>query len=380
VRRSARRARTISASKPAGVAVATAAPPFVPISAAVPAARQRPWQLLGFFAFAFGSIALGGLLITAVDAATFTPPSASPPGGNIPVTIWNRAATGAKQTSAAIEIDGAVTADGGIVTGTEALDLGNGAGGQNVIFGVADFAGMHAADYLLRLQTENAGVYTDRFRVDKNGAVITPSNITASGSLTANGTASIGFSGLNLNVANTGQNVIYGVSRYEFTHPTGDYLLKLQTYTGGVFTDRATINRDGDLAVTGAVNGSGCFGRQMVGVTVSTYPGNTGSYYAAYNRCNTDFPGSHVCTVEEILESIQCSAGNPSAPIRNNEGQVAWINGGPPGFTANANDCIGWTSNASNAYGRVWVFNNTTGGNGTQTSCNTPGLKFACCR
>ncbi len=261
-----------------------------------------------------------------VSAATFQYPSLGPPLGNIPVTIWNRLAMSNYQPTAQIEIDGSATVGGGVVAGTyydastsqtKVIDLGAGNDGQNVFYGVADYDRMSTGDYLLKLETRSA---------------------------------------------------------------SGDY------------TTRFAIGRDGNVLARG------CAGASFVGITTKGGPTNNGrfpvsavgSYYAANNKCDNaangpDFVDSHVCTVQEILQSIKCSQTND--PIRTVEGPNAWINGGPPGYIAYADDCTGWTSSSNARYGRVWNFtdgtnngNNTTGGTGTMTSCNTGGLPFACCK
>lgn len=157
---------------------------------------------------------------------------------------------------------------------------------------------------------------------------------------------------------------------------------------GGADPDVVTISKSGDVSAAGAITAEGCFGASFVGVTTSGGTGaplGTGvykvgdilSYYGINNKCGSDYPDSHACTVNEMLESIRCSEGG--SPIRTNGGEIAWINGGPPGFTANSNDCIGWTDSTASAYGRYWSFDNVTGGFGTMTTCNAPGLKVACC-
>jgi len=346
----------------------------------VPVVRM-PWsKLAAFFAFALIATAIGSLVIRAVDAATFQGPTQAAPGGNVPLTIWNRVAATARQATAAIEIDGGgpgPTTATGISVGTNTLNLGNAAGGQNLFYGVADFANMNNADYLLLLQTAAAGpTYSTRFMVDKNGHVVASGNIAATGVSYGYGGGQFGGPSLNLGNAAGGQNAVYVDADYGSMHPTGDFLMKMQTSNGGIYTDRMSLNRDGDLKA------AGCFGKTLVGLTTSAYqPAGLLSYVGADNRCNTDFPGSHVCKVDEILESIQCRhAGDPIITLG---GSNAWINGGPPGInTANANDCIGWTSSAASSFGRVWVFDNTTGGFGTLTGCNigSPGLKVACCK
>ncbi len=330
-------------------------PPSVPLVVKVPPAPMHWRALASFFAFVIAVTAMGGLIIRSVDAATFQGPSAAPPGGNIPITIWNRVSSGAKQTSAAIDIDGGVTSEGMIVMGlTTPPTL---AAAQNLLYGNINGASA-AGSKFLNLQT--AG--TTRFWVDRDG------------NMNAGGTADFGSPSKAL----TGtQNLIYG--NVDTTSVATSSLLLLQNES----VDRFRVDVAGNVTALGKMKSTGCFGSVFVGLTPVNYHGTLGavtSYYAADNRCNTAFAGSHVCRVEEVLESIRCSVAGD--PIRTNGGAFAWINGGTPGDPAkNANDCIGWTDNSAAAFGRVWVFNNTTGGNGTLTSCNVSGgLKFACCK
>lgn len=154
--------------------------------------------------------------------------------------------------------------------------------------------------------------------------------------------------------------------------------LQIRATVSGTGTDVMTINKSGDVRAAGSITAEGCFGASFVGVTTTSFPVSAlTSYYGINNKCGLDYPGSHACTVNEMLESIRCSEG--SSPIRTSGGEIAWINGGPPGFTANSNDCIGWTDSTASAYGRYWSFDNVTGGFGTMTTCNAPGLKVACC-
>ncbi len=171
------------------------------------------------------------------------------------------------------------------------------------------------------------------------------------------------------------ENLIYGNTD---TSSTGNLLL-LQTES----VDRFRVTTSGDATFAGDVKASGCFGATFVGLTPTLYHGSlgaVGSYYAADNRCQSAFPGAHVCRPEEILESISCSVpGDPIRTIAN--GSMGWVNGGPPGHTSNGNDCNGWQSTAATHLGKFWIFHQTTGGTGTQTTCNAAGgLRFSCCR
>lgn len=126
------------------------------------------------------------------------------------------------------------------------------------------------------------------------------------------------------------------------------------------------------INVTGGIRTDGCMGATYAGVTGAIANVNVGGYKAANALCNSAFSGSHVCRVEEVMESIRCGVTLPS-------GTNGWVNGGPPGFTAPANDCAGWTNSAT-GYGRFWQFDGTTGGSGTMTPCPTSTLPYACCK
>lgn len=105
------------------------------------------------------------------------------------------------------------------------------------------------------------------------------------------------------------------------------------------------------------------------GLTTSTYDGNQTNYAGADALCSADYAGSHVCSVEEILWLQRSGSTLPGA----GEG---WINDGPPGFTANANDCRGWSINAVGNYGRYWDFANAQG---WMRGCSNS-VAFACCQ
>ena len=129
-----------------------------------------------------------------------------------------------------------------------------------------------------------------------------------------------------------------------------------------------------NINITGTVRTDGCFGPTYAGFSaVVPNVALANGYKSANALCNTAISGSHVCTVDEVLKSIKCGVTLPASGS-------GWINGGPPGYTAWSNDCNGWRSNSGAYYGRVWDFNNTSGGSGSMTTCNTPVLPIACCK
>lgn len=127
-------------------------------------------------------------------------------------------------------------------------------------------------------------------------------------------------------------------------------------------------------AVTGTtVNATGCFGPTFVGLTEAVN-GNQGGYQAADVVCAGGFAGSHVCTVTEILNSKSCDAATFVAQVVS----TGWVLQGPPGFTANSNDCIGRTSADAADLGSAWFFD-AQGGQGWLSPCNSS-RPLTCCR
>jgi hypothetical protein len=108
--------------------------------------------------------------------------------------------------------------------------------------------------------------------------------------------------------------------------------------------------------------------------TAATYTGAQSGYTGGNALCNAASAGSHVCTTEEILYTVNSGQG---AAIPFNS--TLWISNGPPAYTANANDCQGWTSAAAADYGTVWIKLATGDGFGGLNRCNST-YKFACCK
>lgn len=118
--------------------------------------------------------------------------------------------------------------------------------------------------------------------------------------------------------------------------------------------------------VTGQGGGTAC---KWMGLTALSYDGNDALTYAGADAlCVANYAGSHVCWVDEIGYLLR-KGSLPAA----GEG---WINDGPPGYTANANDCIGWSTTANFTYGRYWDFVNKQG---WLRGCASS-VQFACCK
>jgi hypothetical protein len=172
------------------------------------------------------------------------------------------------------------------------------------------------------------------------------------------------------------ENIYFGAAAYDLMSAS-DSLLLLQTVKNSIWTSRFRVNKDGD------VSAAGCFGPVFIGTTTpSKFKGDLSpsadrGYYLANSKCNTAYTGSHICSTAEMLNSIKCGASALFNALYN--GTDAWIQDGPPGYTAPANDCQGWQSQVSTDLGRIWRFDSTKAGKGFLTTCNQD-IVFACCR
>lgn len=171
----------------------------------------------------------------------------------------------------------------------------------------------------------------------------------------------------------------------------GDFLLSqiLSWNPDGVSVDDGwfnfsdDVNIQGDLTVTGsitALNGGGV--GSFIGITTATSDGiitsgaDTG-YKAANTICNNEYAGSHMCTSDEIANTI---ANNSDLTTVFTTGEQGWIFEGAPGFTANSNDCNGWVRNDNiDYYGAFWLFDTSGGGAGWLAPCNNV-KPMTCCR
>ncbi|MCK5610430.1 hypothetical protein KAR91_51635 [Candidatus Pacearchaeota archaeon] len=141
------------------------------------------------------------------------------------------------------------------------------------------------------------------------------------------------------------------------------------SFDGNVLTFNETkLNETIDSKFSGGGFGS------IAGFSALTYSGSitNGSLvgYAAANAiCSSDFSGSHFCLESEVMKDNVVDSGR--------SGQY-WVAKGAPGYTANANDCEGWTK-TSGELGPFWDFDENAGvGAGKLTTCLST-LKLACC-
>lgn len=105
----------------------------------------------------------------------------------------------------------------------------------------------------------------------------------------------------------------------------------------------------------------------IVGYTTSNFDGNISlggdiGYVAANAICGSNFTESHFCQKAEVLQTIN----NNNYTFTG----TAWFANGPPGYTANADDCAGWTSNANTYLGPFWNWDgNAQAGYARLTNC-----------
>lgn len=131
----------------------------------------------------------------------------------------------------------------------------------------------------------------------------------------------------------------------------------------------------------------------FMGITSTTF-GEAGSFVTdangtSYEKANAvceahPYPGSHVCTTSEMITLYNRGdiAYNISKTMCfDNENDCrGWINGGPPGYIAKANDCSAWTDKDSPNLGRYWDFKLHQGFLGVCKPGKAFAKGFACCK
>lgn len=98
-------------------------------------------------------------------------------------------------------------------------------------------------------------------------------------------------------------------------------------------------------------------------------------YAGANDICASEYTGSHMCAMHEIMNSINVnnSFANFTDTFRVSEGA--------PGFTANADDCDGWKSPDTTFLGSIWVSSPSdiqNVGSGALVSCSAE-RAIGCC-
>lgn len=117
-----------------------------------------------------------------------------------------------------------------------------------------------------------------------------------------------------------------------------------------------------------------------LGFSTSTYDGDISyggfdGYEAGDEICNADNAGFHLCSADEMGYWIQNNATSTLSG-------TSWVKEYAPGYTTNANDCNGFTSNNNTYYG---AFADMTGGVTSETvsywltNCSNA-KKLTCCK
>jgi len=367
--------------------------------------------LLSVLMFVAVGLAIG-VTVHMVRAATYQPPSEDPPGGNVPITIWNFESSGTKQVSASIDIDGDITLGGEISSpsglrkwtsesangnfrmtqqdGGSRYGLAWNVDGDNLSTGTYFATG----DPALFMEWDTGGFTWNTAPAGTAGVAVSwyPTLYAGTGGRVAVGHTGPGYpldiwstsdtAMLRLN-QNTASGLWTGVALARQMNErwfigmddAADGLL----FRSGGADDAMTLSADGDLDTLG------CFGPVFVGVTALTYTGHlngaASGYFNANSLCAGFGTGAHVCSTAEMLNSIKCASVWPPDKLKDAalNGVDAWVQGGPPGFTAPVNDCQSWSSNNSSHLGRMWRLDSVTGGTGFLTTCNQA-IPFACCK
>lgn len=103
--------------------------------------------------------------------------------------------------------------------------------------------------------------------------------------------------------------------------------------------------------------------------------GTLKGYLAGNNICDTYYDGSHMCTIDEILNTINQNVSNTNFTA------TFWASEGAPGYLANANDCDGWTSQSGTYLGSIFVGSTShlnTYGSGSLVACSAS-RAISCC-
>ena len=168
-------------------------------------------------------------------------------------------------------------------------------------------------------------------------------------------------------------------------------LLGIGTTTPGAELDVAGIIRAEQLCDENGNNcrdiSSGLWNGMFVGVSatsngVTAHDSFTG-YQAANDLCDTAVSGSHVCTMDEMANTIARTSDLTTLSGWTAGGTTqVWVNSGAAKYApaaTPANDCVGWTDASTDAFGNFWKLNSSGGGRGGVGYCET--IKaFACCK
>jgi len=222
-------------------------------------------------------------------------------------------------------------------------------------------------------------------------------NIYSSGNIYSNGTLYINngidvalFNNTNLiNSLNTTLNIqnLFNatasmIANLSISQSSSDNSSWNQSFANSLYAPNTTAGIQNLINSTG-IYVSGVTGLSFfINYTLTTTTGNItngtlNGYPAANNICSVEVaPGSHMCTINEILNSISKNISNQNFTATFRAGM------GAPGYLVSANDCEGWTTSVSSALGSIWVGSKShtnTYGAGGLVGCNAL-RAIACCK
>ncbi|MCG2724997.1 MAG: hypothetical protein L6420_01860, partial [Elusimicrobia bacterium] len=197
--------------------------------------------------------------------------------------------------------------------------------------------------------------------------IVNVASVSATGPITASSFTATGIEGMGAAQLRLADNVL--ISSEAGVDLGAGVRISTNVYIVG-FSSATKYYGDGST-LTGVVTTA-----KWIGMSATALNGNRGGYANANAECTAAYSGSHICTNGEIMFSINSGQLGGSFPLNT----PLWINNGPPGYTANANDCNGWTSAAATEYGALWNRAGAGDGYGSLQPCNGAVRKFACCK
>jgi hypothetical protein len=167
------------------------------------------------------------------------------------------------------------------------------------------------------------------------------------------------------------------VIRWSYCKLIGCSMTGNLTTTGNVTADYFFGNGQYLTGISAGGGNSGLFVNYTpITTTGNITNGTLNGYSASTAICNVYYVGSHMCTIDEIIQTIN------SGVINTNFTATFWASEGAPGYFANANDCDGWTSPSTTALGSIWVGSTShtnTYGSGYLVSCSAL-RAIGCCK
>ena len=159
---------------------------------------------------------------------------------------------------------------------------------------------------------------------------------------------------------------LFGMIVYaEISHEASDVIVKLPDST--------------EIPVQSMSGGdiSCALSSKFVGATANSYNGNMNGYSGADSNCADEFPGSHMCSVEEIIRSVRCGTNINSVGWYKSAMGSQWEIAPWPGEHHYILDCQSFES----AYdGWEWEDFGLVWNNGPEeTSCGSS-QKILCCK